>query len=177
MRHGQSQANANRIVAGHQDSPLSLFGREQAARAGMALQRTLAIDLVVSSPMKRARQTAEIIATYLHYPQKKILILDNLEERHLGELEGKSYDETPYGNGNVEGAESVAGIEPIAEFYKRVKAALAIIEHRPEKTIVVVCHNGVGRMLQVIAKGDQPIDIYKHPRLQNGAVYPLGNDN
>ncbi len=173
MRHGQSEANAHRIIAGHQDSPLSLHGHEQAIRAGKALKRTTAIDLIVSSPMERARETARLIAHELHYPPINIVILPELEERWLGELEGKSYDETSYGSGNVEDAEEVAGIEPIEKFYARVKQMLILIAKRPEKNILIVCHNGVGRMMQVIAQNGQPIDMYKQPRLHNGVAYPL----
>lgn len=173
MRHGQSEANAHRIIAGHQDSPLSPLGHEQAIRAGKALKRTAQIDLIMSSPMTRAQQTATIIAQQLGYKTDQIVTFQELKERGLGELEGKSYDETPYGSGNVEDAEGVPGIEPIDDFYNRVKRMLAVIVARPEKNILVVCHNGVGRMMQVITKHGQPIDMYKQPRLQNGMAYPL----
>jgi len=173
MRHGQSQANADHIVAGHQDSPLSPLGKEQAERAGQALRHNVSLDLIVSSPMQRSRQTAEIIAQSLGYPTQDILVLPELGERHLGELEGKHYNDTPYGSGNVIGAEAITDIEPITAFYDRVKRMFDAITRQPGEQILVVCHNGVGRMMQVIAQHGQPLDMYKQPRLENGVMYPL----
>lgn len=87
IRHAESTANINRIVAGQTDSPLSDVGLSQAEELSTRLPK---FDLVISSPLMRAIKTAEI-ATSGKYA-KEIVTLDNLMERHWGELEGTGFD-------------------------------------------------------------------------------------
>ncbi len=62
VRHGESAANADPSVRRSEDPPLTARGREQAARATAALVRA-GIDAVLHSPLRRARETAEAIAS------------------------------------------------------------------------------------------------------------------
>ena len=57
-RHGQTGANAEGLLLGRLDVPLTELGRAQAARVGEALKSA---DRVISSPLERARRTAEAI--------------------------------------------------------------------------------------------------------------------
>lgn len=86
VRHAQSVANREGIVQGHLDSPLSDIGRRQAEALAGALRAEAAhFDRVVSSPLLRARQTAEILAARLQLG----LRLDPLwMERDLGRGQG-----------------------------------------------------------------------------------------
>lgn len=172
IRHGQSEANRLRIVAGQHETPLSELGEQQAAAAGKAL-KTIGIDLIVSSPQIRARQTAEIIALQLGMNPTSIVKIDELKERNLGDLEGKSYALNPASNGNVEDVEGVPNVEPLPDLFARAQKALSIIRQQPEQRILVVCHNGLGRMLQVVVAGKLPHDLYAQPRLENGHPYEL----
>lgn len=172
VRHGQSIANQKRIIAGQHESPLSQLGIEQVHHAAKSACR-YEFDFIISSPMSRARQTAEIIATAIGYPLEDIAYMSQLIERNLGELEGKSYDDTPFGSGNVEDAEGASGIEPITHLYDRAAEALSKIYESPAQKILVVCHNGTGRMLRTVALGGKPLDIYDQPRLENAVIYPL----
>ena len=56
LRHGRTAANAAGLLLGRLDLPLDPLGEAQAAAAAAALGR---VDLVVASPLRRARQTAE----------------------------------------------------------------------------------------------------------------------
>lgn len=170
IRHGQSVANAEEVIAGQQESPLSSLGEEQAVQVAEKLH---SIDLIVTSPLQRTRQTAEIIAQHLGYPLEEIQVLPDLTERNLGELEGKHYIDTPYGSGNTVEAEQAKDIEPIEKLFERTKRALHHIYSLPGKNILVVCHNGSGRMLLNIAAGGEPLEMYSHPRLENAVLYPL----
>lgn len=172
IRHGQSTANASHIIAGQQESPLSELGKQEAWEAARQADMRL-IDLIVSSPMQRTKQTAEIIARGINYPLERIVFISELIERNLGSLEGKNYEETPYGNGNTVAAEDVPGIEPIELFFERTKTALGKIHTLSGKNILVVCHNGTGRMLKVIHEGGAPLDLYDQPRLENAVLYEL----
>lgn len=64
VRHGQSQANIDGIIQGA-DDPLTDFGRRQAHCAGRFLQEHHEVSHLYASPLARARETAEIIRTYI----------------------------------------------------------------------------------------------------------------
>lgn len=173
VRHGQSQANAHKVVAGSQESPLTELGKEQARLAGEHLLG-LGIDHIVCSPMGRAQETAKIIAKVIGFPPSKIVINDNLRERTLGELESASYAHNPRHNGNYPDAETFAGVEPIAYLHGRVQSALRdVIKDTRHKNVLIVCHMNIGRMLGAIAAGYPPLGMYDVPRFQNGEVRAL----
>jgi broad specificity phosphatase PhoE len=173
IRHGQSEANAQQLIAGSHDSPLSPVGRLQAAYAGETAKLYYQFDLIVSSPMSRALETAHIIADKLDCPRGNILIMDDLRERNLGAVEGKDYRQTPHYDGNYEDAENIPGVEPIAELMARLQKVLSALRQRPERHILVVAHNGSGRMLKVAAKGQEPMAMYSQPRTENAVIYHI----
>lgn len=173
MRHGQSEANANHIVAGSHDSPLSDLGRAQAAYAGDTAKRYFHFDLIVSSPMSRCVETARIVAERIGYDPAHILIMEALRERNLGEVEGQDYAHAPHHNGNYEDAENVPGVEPITDLLQRMQGALGQLHARPQQHILVVAHNGCGRMLKVALRGGKPLDMYRQSRTENAIFYQL----
>jgi broad specificity phosphatase PhoE len=86
IRHGLSEMNKSGHFAGTIDTPLAEEGRAQAKMAGIKA-RELRIDLIVTSPLIRASETAEIIARQIGYPKDKIVLSRLLIERHWGDLE------------------------------------------------------------------------------------------
>lgn len=64
VRHGQSQANIDGIIQGA-DDPLTDIGRQQAHRVGHYLRDQHNVTHLYASPLARARETAEIIGTYV----------------------------------------------------------------------------------------------------------------
>ena len=63
FRHGQSTFNTKGIIQGHTDgSLLTDLGRQQAVEAGKKLADKN-ISLIISSPLKRAKETAELVNT------------------------------------------------------------------------------------------------------------------
>src|SRR3954471_20944931 len=114
LRHGETEANANQLIAGSLDVDLTPLGREQALIAARALAHE-PITAVYSSPLKRARETAEPIAAALDLP---ITIIDDIAERNWGELEGKPR------NTRIRGSRP-AGSESIQEYSVRVLQGLA----------------------------------------------------
>lgn len=173
MRHGQSQSNANKIVTGRQESPLTIIGEHQAKDAGDHL-KDANIGLIICSPLERALATAKIIAKQIGYPASAIVVDSDLTERSLGELENKSYAKNPRMNGNFPETEMIKGIETLDHFHSRVSHGLRkIIAQAKNKNILIVGHINVGRMLWVITKGLKPIQMYDQPRLENAKVYEL----
>jgi broad specificity phosphatase PhoE len=89
IRHGETAWNRERRVMGSLDVPLTERGREQCARAAELIAR-FGIDRVVTSPLVRARESADIIARAL---ELEVTEDPNLEEVRFGRWEGKTYDE------------------------------------------------------------------------------------
>jgi broad specificity phosphatase PhoE len=147
-RHGQSVSNAVRRFQGAQDVPLSELGRRQAeALAGAFGRRRIAA--VYSSPLLRARHTAELVAAAVRAPLRNV---DDLRELSLGEWEGCTVEEVQARPGNPYAcwvrdpvASLPPGGEPLADVQGRVIRALADIEraHPNGDDVLVVCHGGV----------------------------------
>ena len=147
-RHGQSVSNAVRRFQGVQDVPLSELGRRQAAAlAGAFGQRRIAA--VYSSPLQRARHTAELVAAAVQAPLRSV---DDLRELSLGEWEGCTVEEVEARPGNPYACwvrdpvgSLPPGGEPLADVQGRVVRALADIEraHPNGDDVLVVCHGGV----------------------------------
>jgi broad specificity phosphatase PhoE len=147
-RHGQSLSNAVRRFQGTQDVPLSELGALQAEALGQAL-RNRRICAVYTSPLARARRTAEIVAAGLDVP---LTAVHDLRELSLGEWEGLTVDEVcalpgdPYAQWVRDPVACLpAGGEPLADVQARVVRAMADIAaaHPDGQDVLVVCHGGV----------------------------------
>lgn len=88
FRHGQSSYNVEGRIQGHtNNSVLTPEGKLQAANVGKLLQNHK-IEIIVSSPLKRAQQTAEIVSSYLNVP---IITDEHFIEVNVGVVEGMHY--------------------------------------------------------------------------------------
>src|SRR6185503_17136046 len=91
LRHGESIGNAQSRWQGQSDYALTDRGRAQAqALAERWKSEKVKFDLVIASPLSRARETAEIVATAVG---AKIEFDPMLLERHIGEMEGLTAEE------------------------------------------------------------------------------------
>ena len=161
LRHGESEANERNQFAGHQDSPLTRLGTEQARQAGRAIARKrLDFDEIHVSPLQRARFTAQIIAEVSRNTAATIHVSDALLERHFGFLQGRNkslwkkilghrrYDEmlhSPY-SAPPDG-------ETWEELYIRVRnyyEQVLLPRSRRGRTILVVAHKYVVEMFALI---------------------------
>lgn len=160
-------ANAHKTVSGDQETPLSELGRHQVRIQAEKLMH-LDIDLIVCSPLHRALDTAKIVAEAIQYPERDIQIIDELKERHLGDLEGRSYATDEQDSGNTSYADTVPNVEPLDQFHARVYAAFRdVAATRHHKNILIVCHQNVARMLMVVAQGLEAKAMYDMPRIEN----------
>ena len=163
VRHGQTELNVQNILQGWHDSPLTARGREQAlaTRAAFAA-RGVAFDHVYSSPLGRARRTAELIVG----AGRSIALVDDLREWHLGSLEGTSNRKMPpqpWGDYPV-----AFGGESEGELRTRMVAALSRIMVRPQHNCVLAVSHGSACqefLEHVTGGGEQP---------DNGAVLHFG---
>ena len=90
VRHGQSAGNAEGRFGGHGPTPLSELGHQQAELTAKTLAREK-IDAIYTSDLLRAVQTAEPLAKLLDLP---IVKTPAFRERHVGVLEGLTFDES-----------------------------------------------------------------------------------
>lgn len=89
FRHGQTQWNLEKRLQGHDDSPLTQLGIEQAELAKERLSQ-VSFDAVLSSPSGRTVHTANILTGL---PKEQIKTMEGLREIHLGSWEGLSTEE------------------------------------------------------------------------------------
>lgn len=82
--HGQTEWNALGKLQGRQDTKLNEVGKEQASTTGKKIKNKK-IDIIITSPLKRARETAEIINKQFNV---EIVEDDRLMERCYGDFEG-----------------------------------------------------------------------------------------
>ncbi|HSW78544.1 MAG TPA: histidine phosphatase family protein [Candidatus Babeliales bacterium] len=152
-RHGQSAANAEGTLAGHLDSPLNDIGREQAKElAELAKKSGLKFDIVYTSPLSRAKETAEIIARVTKSPLPKTM--NQLIERDFGILTGKKYSEIDdYATEFLKTDEiyyftEVKDSETFPMAFKRAQGVLDLIRGRHKSgKVLLVAHGDIGMML------------------------------
>lgn len=90
IRHGQSAGNAEGRFGGHGPTPLSELGEHQANITAQALAKE-GISAIFSSDLHRAVQTAEPLSKLVGVP---VLTSKAFRERHVGVLEGLTFDES-----------------------------------------------------------------------------------
>lgn len=144
LRHGESTGNAESRWQGQSDYPLTARGRAQAlALANRWRSEGVKFDVVISSTLVRAKETAEIIASALNVR----LELDGIWlERDIGEMEGLTTSEVqqkpkrPY----VTPYDSIGGDgEGDWELFLRAGQALHSLLKRPAGSYLVVSHGGL----------------------------------
>ncbi len=154
LRHGQTSWNVDRKIQGKQDTELNEVGIRQAYEAKEKFNM-LNIDLIMCSPLKRTKKTAEIINQdkNLHIIYKKELI-----ERDLGEFEGKDCETEEGDIYNYYKNESKMKIEPVVELCNRINKLLEDIKNNYKNNIILlVTHSGTARAIEAYFYG---IDEY-----------------
>lgn len=95
IRHGETDWNVEKRTQGVYDIELNDNGRNQVHKTGIYLRdyRKLNPDVIYSSPLKRARETSEIISSYINYDKNNIIYNSNLVEKYYGIIDGKTEKE------------------------------------------------------------------------------------
>ncbi|MGY1855990.1 bifunctional RNase H/acid phosphatase [Modestobacter sp. SYSU DS0290] len=143
LRHGRTEHTPERRYSGSSDLPLSQLGRADAEAAARHLAGR-GIDVIVTSPLQRTRQTAEAAAAVLGVP---VEVDTDLRELDFGAWEGLTADEaqqkSPLAFRRWSGATDVRppGGESVADVSARVARARArILERHAGKTVLLVSH-------------------------------------
>ena len=90
VRHGVTEYSVAKRFAGRSDLELTEAGREQARRAAGRVAELGPVDVLISSPLRRTRQTADQLADQLELP---VLIEDGMVETDFGDWDGYTYAE------------------------------------------------------------------------------------
>ena len=167
LRHGQTDWNIDLRLQGSSDIPLNDAGREQARIAGSKLSPA-DWDVIISSPLSRARDTAGLIGEQIGL---KVVIVPALVERSFGVAEGLSHAEWRklYDN-----HEEIEGIETLENLKNRSWDLLRIIETEyAGQRVLAVSHGAfIRKVLRLVSENTIPRD---GDRLGNVSLNKLGH--
>ncbi len=181
IRHCQSMGNIEHKFQGQYDADVSPAGEKQLELLGLRF-RNEHIDAIYTSPLKRARATAEAIAKYHNMEP---IAEPGLIEIDCGRMENLLLTEVarlfPEGGLNWDRSPELCefpGGETMREVYERVNAALdRIIAENPGRTVVVTTHGGALRNLYARIQYGEPIGIRKSEVFGNTGVSTLIAEN
>jgi broad specificity phosphatase PhoE len=149
VRHGQTAANTGRLLHGWTDLPLDDTGMEQARRVSARLAVEIHPDIILSSPLMRARMTAQTISDAFGIP---VIERAELKEMHFGDLEGFTIQRLKEEHPDI----AARALDPIDStlvwpngddvpaFHRRITTTFyGIADEFAGQTAIVVSHNGV----------------------------------
>lgn len=141
-RHGETEENKQGIIQGHLNGTLSELGVEQAKKLANRLKNEK-IDLIFSSDLDRAKNTAEEIAKF--HPKVPFELKKELRERFLGNFQGGIHDEKWQRTKFDEKLMGIEGGELLGEMHNRAKNFIDNLKkNHPKENILLVAHHGIG---------------------------------
>jgi broad specificity phosphatase PhoE len=165
LRHGQTELSVGRRYSGHGDPELTPLGHAQAAAVARRLAARGDVDAILTSPLRRARQTAATVAELIDVPLHE---RPGLIETDFGAWEGLTFtearDRDPELHGRWLGAQDVAppGGESFADVAARMVAERdAVLAEHAGRTVVVVSHVTPIKMLLRDALGGGAEILYR----------------
>ncbi|MBW8348518.1 histidine phosphatase family protein [Bacillus sp. IITD106] len=148
IRHGETDWNALGKLQGKTDISLNSTGVRQAEECRDFLKNDQ-WDLIVTSPLQRAKRTAEIINEGLHIP---LIEMEEFAERSFGDAEGMTREEieTKYPNRDIPNQEERSALN------ERVMAGIEKINRKyGNKKVLLVAHGGViNAILSILSDGE-----------------------
>lgn len=155
IRHGQTWANAENRYLGALDIGLNDKGREQVSELAQGLAREAPFTRLLSSPLLRARQSAEQISHTLALP---VQLIPAFRERHVGLFEGltqgearERYPELWARNITRRWAEAPPGGESLDAVVARVSQGLTYLVHEHEgERVLLVAHGVVAKVIRAL---------------------------
>ncbi len=165
LRHGQTELSVGRRYSGHGDPELTALGHAQAAGAAVRLAAAGEVAAVLTSPLRRARQTAAAVSESTNAPLE---VRDGLIETDFGAWEGLTFGEAQRRDPELHalwlGSQDVAppGGESFETVAGRIRAERdAILAAYPGETVVVVSHVTPIKMLLRDALRGGPEILYR----------------
>ncbi len=167
VRHGETDWNVEGRYQGQADPPLNARGIEQATSVAQRL-KDVGIEVIYASPLKRAWQTAEIIAQVLDvplYPEPRLM------EINQGEWEGRlvtdiareypdlfqRWETSPW-DVTLPGGENLAQVQ-----HRVYQAVDEIVARHPHQTVALVTHRLPIALIKIRYQGIDPREVRKIP--------------
>lgn len=149
LRHGETDWNLAHRLQGHSDTRLNATGIAQ-ARAAIGPLSGCGIVTICTSPLARARETAEIVNAELRRP---LVVIDDLKECGYGVQEGTTRGSGDWFQPWRHGEATPDGAEPFETFIARALAGLNAALAHPGP-VLIVSHAGVYWAIQRYARLD-----------------------
>ena len=164
VRHGQSELNATRRVNGDPSVAVGLTAQGESEAAALALQLAgVEFDLCVHTRFGRTRATAKIALEGRPVPLEVEPLLDDI---NVGELEGRTIDDYRAWKQKHARADAFPDGESLDDAARRYAEAYEGLLARPERRILVVCHEIPVRYAINAAAGSDELD---------GPAHEIGN--
>lgn len=174
LRHGQTDENVSGRISGQGPAPLNTRGQEQ-ARLAADILAPLGVTHLFSSPLVRARQTAQCLADRMQQP---IAELPELREVGYGDWEGKTFGEIRHHpvahqvfndpvNATFPNGESLVEVQQ-----RGVRAIEWVWRTHPQGLVTLVSHGDVIRTVLAHYMG-MTFNDYRHIHIDNGAISVL----
>jgi broad specificity phosphatase PhoE len=151
LRHGQTDWNIDLRLQGSTDIPLNDTGRTQARLAAASLNRE-DWDVIISSPLSRAKDTADIVALELGM---NVVIVPELIERSFGVAEGLDHASW---RKLYESHQVIEGLESLEDLRTRTVQLLDLIANEyPGQRVLAVSHGAfIRKVLTIVTNGELP---------------------
>ena len=177
LRHGQTDWNLEGRIQGHTDIPLNPHGKVQIAQTATGLMGICPnMDLILCSPLSRAKESARIAAEKLNYPKDSIIEEPFLIERCFGEAEGLTAAEREEKYPNYHYSDisyHFPGMESFEELMKRARSLFERIvdTYKDRENILAVSHGAILAAV-ITAVTDGRIEYFSDKvSLDSGSLY------
>lgn len=159
IRHGKTDWGVAKRMTGWEDPELNDIGRLRSLELLPTLQH--GFDVIYTSPLKRASQTADIIGGHLHLP---VIADPDLRERNYGTLAGKTWEQVLQEYGDDMREKDVRqqydyrpfGGESAEQVQERMKRFLEKVRGTEYRNPLVVSHSGIIRLMHALKKQAPP---------------------
>ena len=182
LRHGETEWNTEGRVCGHTDVPMSDVGRQQARMLAQRM-KSIPVEALYSSPLRRALDTARIIGEAIG---RGPMVDNRLRELSYGDWEGKTFDEIERADppayhawvadpGSLAPPQGESGeqlVERVAPFFD------LIASRHQQGSVAVVCHKTVGRLFACHILGAPLADYRRRVVIDNASlnIFEPGKD-
>lgn len=143
-RHGETSRNAEQRVLGRTDDPLSAKGKAQAAELAEKM-KDIEIDVIFTSPLSRAKETAQTVAKSKGL---SLIVDDRLIETNFGDFEGAPRYSEEYQAAKRDYFKRYPNGESYFDMAYRIYDFLFMLRREyADKRVLVVSHGGVCRII------------------------------
>ncbi len=174
IRHAESEANRSRIMASRMSFPLTEAGKSDSELIASELKELVSIDKIISSPLLRAKQTADAFCSVFNL---EVDIDDRILEQELGKFSGMTYDEVKtYPGYETESLKRwdwkpEGGGESYSDIADRITNFFKDLDINDNSNILIVTHAVTFRLIRAVLENTLPTYPEKFPN--NGEIWEI----